>query len=180
MVPHGVGNRFGVGPDGRMRFRRGRVLKTKSADATGHLVVTLSKLGKHPTSFVHVLAKEAFDGRTPEGMMVCHENGDPVDNRLENLYFGTAFDNAMDTIRHGTHPQLNKQKCPLGHDYVGRNILHKTNKTKHAGIRPSRECRACDNARCRRSWWKRTYGNLDGFDFNAVADSCYAKIMNRG
>lgn len=175
-VPHGVGNRFGIGPDGRMRFRRGRILRSKPGDRTGHLAVTLSKLGKHQSASVHVLVKEAFDGPTPDGMMVCHENGNPTDNRLENLYFGTAFDNALDMQRHGTHHQLNKDRCPLGHLYVEPNLLRKTNKTKHMGVQPSRECRACDNARCRRGYLRRS-GQLGDFDFKAVADAYYERIM---
>lgn len=177
LVPHGVGNRFGIGPDGRMRHRKGKVLK-QTAIRTDHLRVTLSRLGKHPAVSVHVVIKETFDGPTPEGMMVCHDNGNPVDNKLSNLYFGTAYENSMDTHRHGTNHQLNKDHCPRGHLYEGPNILHKTNNTRN-GIRPSRECRACDNTRCRRAFLRRK-GADEGFDFKAVSDAYYAKIMSRG
>lgn len=174
LVPHGVGNRFGVGPDGRMRRRKGKLIKQSNV-ATGHLGVTLSKLGRHLAASVHVLVKETFHGPTPDGMMVCHDNGDPTDNRLENLYFGTAYQNSMDTHRHGTNHQLNKDACPLGHLYVEPNVLHKTNTTRN-GIRPSRECRACDNTRCRLTYLKRR-GADDGFDFKAVSDGYYETIM---
>lgn len=97
-----------------MRRRKGKLLKQKPMH-TGHLIVTLSKLGKHPPKRVHVLVKETFDGPTPDGLMVCHENGVPTDNRLENLYFGTAYQNSMDMLKHGTHHQVSKTQCPLGH-----------------------------------------------------------------
>lgn len=35
-------------------------------------------------------------------MQACHRNGDQIDNRLENLRWGTPQENADDRIRHGT------------------------------------------------------------------------------
>jgi hypothetical protein len=171
-----VGNRYGIGPDGRMRHRKGRVLKPGTI-RTGHKTVTLSALGVHTDHTIHALVKHTFDGPVPfEGAIVCHDNGDPADNRLSNLYWGTTYTNSMDTHRHGTNHQLNKDECPLGHRYVEANVLHKTNQTKN-GIRSSRECRACDNARCRRTYLKRKGVEFSGVDFKAFADARYAKIM---
>ena len=39
----------------------------------------------------------------PEGMEVCHQDGDRKNNRPENLRYGTRSDNVIDAIRHGTH-----------------------------------------------------------------------------
>jgi len=44
----------------------------------------------------------AFFGPPPKGIQVRHLNGNPKDNRLENLAYGTRSDNAKDAIRHGT------------------------------------------------------------------------------
>lgn len=44
----------------------------------------------------------AFVGMPPEGMEVCHTNGDQTDNRLENLRYGTRANNMADAIDHGT------------------------------------------------------------------------------
>jgi hypothetical protein len=50
---------------------------------------------------VHKLVLEAFTGQPrPEGMVCCHVNGNPSDNRLENLRWGTLRDNAADKRRH--------------------------------------------------------------------------------
>lgn len=43
----------------------------------------------------------AFKGPPPEGHEVCHNNGDPADNRLENLRYGTRTDNLHDLYLHG-------------------------------------------------------------------------------
>lgn len=140
-------------------------------------MVTLSKLGRHPTTRVHILVKEAFDGPTPDGLMVCHENGIADDNRLENLYFGTSQQNALDAIRHGTHYHTNKTHCPLEHAYLGPNLIENMGNQTVSGPGPQRNCRACDNTRSRRSFLRRTGRLDDSFDFKALADIRYAELM---
>lgn len=49
---------------------------------------------------VHKLVLEAFVCPRPAGMVCCHINGNPSDNRLENLRWGTLHDNAADKRRH--------------------------------------------------------------------------------
>ena len=50
---------------------------------------------------VHSLVLEAFVGPRPAGAVVRHLDGDKLNNRLENLRYGTSAENAEDTIRHG-------------------------------------------------------------------------------
>lgn len=50
----------------------------------------------------------AFVGPCPDGMEGCHNDGDPHNNRLDNLRWDTRANNARDAIRHGTHPWLKK------------------------------------------------------------------------
>lgn len=90
------------------RFKRGTILKPTPKDS-GHLLVSLGR-GTVPRS-VHSLVLEAFVGPRPEGMNGLHENDDPADNRLENLYWGTQSQNAFDAIRNG--------KKKVGDDYSG-------------------------------------------------------------
>jgi hypothetical protein len=45
---------------------------------------------------------EAFIGRRPEGMVCCHNDGDPTNNRLDNLRWATFRENEHDKLRHGT------------------------------------------------------------------------------
>lgn len=50
----------------------------------------------------HRLVLQAFVGPCPEGMEACHNNGNPADNRLENLRWDTPSSNALDKVKHGT------------------------------------------------------------------------------
>lgn len=51
--------------------------------------------------FVHQLVTDTYLGPRPDGMVVCHNNGDPNDCRLSNLRYDTQKNNCQDTIRHG-------------------------------------------------------------------------------
>src|SRR3546814_16009402 len=45
---------------------------------------------------------EAFVGPRPDGMEVAHNDGDPLNNRLENLRYATPAENTDDKLKHGT------------------------------------------------------------------------------
>jgi hypothetical protein len=55
--------------------------------------------------FVHELIALAFHGPKPEGFVTRHLNGNPADNRPENLAYGTHEQNRWDASRHGTTPR---------------------------------------------------------------------------
>ena len=66
---------------------------------SGHLYVVLGH-GEQGRP-VHQLVMRAFVGQPPVGMEVRHLNGDPTDNRLENLRYGTRTENIMDVFFQG-------------------------------------------------------------------------------
>ena len=80
------------------RLRKGRIIRLPARDRTGHLGF---HIGHIPKVYAHQIIASAFLGPCPEGMMVLHNNGDPADNRPENLRFGTAADNDHDIYRQG-------------------------------------------------------------------------------
>lgn len=76
---------------------KGRVLRPGKYCKAGHVSVTL---GRNTTGRpVHDLVMLAFVGPTPEGKEVCHNNGDPTDNRLCNLRYDTRRENILDVYR---------------------------------------------------------------------------------
>lgn len=95
---------------------------------------------------MHRLVARAFLGPT-DLPLVRHLNDDPSDNRLANLAYGTSSDNALDSVRNGTHAWATKTHCPKGHPYDEANTILK------AGGR--RNCRECHREQARQ--WARTH-----------------------
>ena len=67
----------------------------------GHLQIELYRNGIRHRDLIHRLVLQTFVGQCPEGMECCHYNGNPQDNRLENLRWGTHSENKQDQNRHG-------------------------------------------------------------------------------
>lgn len=87
------------GPMGQTRrYQKGRILCLRPRDSTGHLAFDT----KHGTTYqTHRLVAAAFLGPCPEGLLVLHNNGDPRDNRPENLRYGTPLENQRDVYYQG-------------------------------------------------------------------------------
>jgi hypothetical protein len=93
---------------GRTRRVCERFLK---AGLTGNYeIVNLSLRGKQKMHLVHRLVLEAFVGPCPDGMECCHEDGNPTNNRLENLRWGTPKDNSNDDAKNGTRDRMRGEK----------------------------------------------------------------------
>lgn len=70
-------------------------------DPAGYARVNLRDLGRVEAALVHALVCAAFIGPRPAGLHVAHGNGDRRDNRLANLRYATARENAADAVRLG-------------------------------------------------------------------------------
>jgi hypothetical protein len=74
-----------------------------SPDSGGYRSVTLYQDGSQEQCKVSNLVMEAFAGPRPEGLVVRHGTGGQVDDRLENLCWGTySQNNGVDKERDGT------------------------------------------------------------------------------
>ena len=82
---------------------------------SGHKHLYLSRNGKKHSRYLHRLLYEAFGGPIPDGYEVRHLNGDPADNRLENLAVGTRSDQRYDDVRNKVHGEAKKTHCKRGH-----------------------------------------------------------------
>lgn len=116
--------------------------------------------------YAHAMVLEAFVGPRPEGYHCCHGDGNPANNSVENLRWGTVSSNRHDTVRHGRHHNPPKTHCPRGHKYFD------ANNTTAARREGRRNCLACDRA----SSYLRRHPELAD-DFQAVSDSYYATIL---
>lgn len=107
----------------------------------GHLYLTLHKDGKRKHWFTHQLVLLAFVGPYPAGCEeIRHLDGDPTNNRLDNLRYGTHTQNVTDMVAvHKTHRNTRKSQCKHGHPFDAANTY----------VRPdgNRDCRTCAKSR---------------------------------
>jgi hypothetical protein len=97
---------------GRVRSRISRGKRTAdepmilaqhvNSPTSPYYAVNLYGNGKNHKCLVHRLVAEAFHGKAPAGMMVRHLDGNSFNNRADNLAWGTAKENAADSMAHGT------------------------------------------------------------------------------
>lgn len=82
-----------------IRLHKGRILRPAGQSSDPHLRVVLGK--KAPSSLVHVLVATTFLGPRPAGCDVRHLDGDPLNNRVDNLAYGSRTENIQDVYRIG-------------------------------------------------------------------------------
>lgn len=87
--------------------RRGAAMHP-TKDTFGHLQVSLTRNGKSAVKQVHILVATAFLGTRPHGYHTRHLNGDPTDNRVANLAYGTASENQIDRWRYAKNQVFRK------------------------------------------------------------------------
>jgi hypothetical protein len=129
--------------EGRIRSKY-RVLKG-CPGPSGKKYLRLSLIreadGRRQVLYVHRLVAFAFlPPPTSLNMWVLHKDDDVRNNRPENLYWGTALDNARDRARNtpewwGGSTREIPDRCPQGHPYAGDNLAF-----TREGYRRCREC----------------------------------------
>lgn len=129
--------------DGRVRLYPSTVLRV-GHHGIGHEHVVLYRSATDKASRqVHRLVLEAFVGPCPDDGMEClHADGDPANNHVTNLRWGTRSENNLDKVRHGHDHNAVKTHCPQGHPYSDENTY----------VYPTgnRRCRVCKREAQRR------------------------------
>ena len=90
--------------DGRVwSHKTSKILKPSKISKYGHLCIALCNNGKMHRRLVHRLVLETFVGPCPDGLECRHLDGNPANNRVENLRWGTRIENIRDQSRHKTY-----------------------------------------------------------------------------
>ncbi|WP_418344921.1 NUMOD4 motif-containing HNH endonuclease [Rhodococcus pyridinivorans] len=126
---------------------RGRILRPYRK-SSGHLSLSVPKrAGGQGRMSVHALVAEAFLGPRPDGHEIRHLDGNPSNNQVTNLAYGTRTDQRFDDVRNGVHPMAGKTHCIRGHEFTPDNTrvytAPRTGKTH-------RFCRSCERDRRRK------------------------------
>ena len=103
---------YEVSNQGRVRSRKwGRLHSIRlSGHPKGYLGFHAADGPKRRRILVHKAVLLAFCGERPDGMDCCrHLNGDPADNRPQNLRWGTFEEQEADKGRHGRKARGERQ-----------------------------------------------------------------------
>lgn len=92
--------------------------KLKLRANNNYLEVELCVLGRRHYRGVHRLVCMAFHGEPQEGHETRHLNGITIDNRPQNLCWGTPAENMQDRIRLGTQKGSSNNNAKLTEEIV--------------------------------------------------------------
>lgn len=106
-LPHTRRSRSGRVAEVRMRLLR----PVKLPAPHNHWTITLSRDRHRVSQPLHTMVLVAFAGPSPAGMECRHVDGNPDNNRVDNLQWGTPAENAADRDRHGTTARGERNGC---------------------------------------------------------------------
>jgi len=133
-------DRLGGGGERRPHsILRGKVL-VQSPLNRGRLSVQLRRRGYWKRLQVHRLVALAFLGPCPPELVCCHNDGNHLNNHVQNLRWDTRSENEYDKVRHGQSHTANRTHCPKGHEYTDENT--------YRSKRGWRQCKTCSRAKC--------------------------------
>lgn len=99
---------YSITKDGQVWSKPRRGSSTKglylrpASKKKGYLFVVLYKERKKCQRHIHSLVLETYIGSCPIGMQCRHLDGNPQNNNLDNLCWGTPKENQQDRFVHGT------------------------------------------------------------------------------
>lgn len=156
-------DRTGVDARGRAYSSTGQIIRPSTGKYGYKRVILYAPGVRAKTGQIHSLVLESFVGPRPPGGVCRHLDGDPANNHLENLTWGTPSENMYDRAAHGTDHQRSKTHCPRGHRLADPNLQGWKMQNGQ------RSCKACHQARSDQF-------NGSGLSFEQSADMRYFMI----
>lgn len=136
---------YQVSDHGRVWSYKTGIRKTP-LDHHGRPHLSLTRDAQGVTRQVHVLVAAAFLGPCPEGLEVCHGDGDRTNNCVSNLRYDTRSNNNLDAVAHGNHNNASKTHCPRNHELTDGNLV------PSSLAKGRRDCLTCSRERAREAY----------------------------
>ncbi len=93
------GRNAGYIADSPQRIRTLHICRTN-----GYHILSLKRTdGKQSRCSVYTLVANAFLGPRPNGLEICHNDGNPLNSVESNLRYDTRRNNYLDAVKHGKH-----------------------------------------------------------------------------
>lgn len=114
--------RYGVDENGAVFSLITGRLKKSWVNMHGYMEIGLQNQN-NKTIFrrVHVLVAEAFISVRPQGMLVCHNDGNPLNNNFRNLRYDTAKGNIADREKHRNYKHSQSKLTSEQIEYIKQN-----------------------------------------------------------
>ncbi len=111
----------------------GSIRKKKTTPRGYHYVMIRDDAGNVHQLRVHRLVLLTFKGNPPQdNSQAAHENGNSLDNRIENLNWKSPKENSADRWRHGTIGNLRGEQVP--HKVTGEQVKEIRRRYAQGGI----------------------------------------------
>jgi len=121
-------NEYLVDSDGFIISKRNGTPMKPSKNPGGYMATTIIIDGRKFCIPIHLAVARTFLGdRTPDGLQVNHIDGNPANNRLDNLEWVTPSENmrhSIDVLGHRTGGNNPHSKGIVGYDKITNNIIY--------------------------------------------------------
>lgn len=117
-----------------------------STRGDGYILVSLGHAKPH---YAHVLVALTFLGERPQDADVCHNDGNPSNNKITNLRYDSRSENIIDACRAGTH---NLEKLTAEQVHLLRGLAASGATCKDLGLRFGISATTACNAKNRRTY----------------------------
>lgn len=88
--------------------RKKRILMKLQNTQKGYKKVVLRKNGKKINILIAPTVLETFRSKRPSNFQCCHNDGNRINNHIDNLRWDTASNNTKDQVKHMVHVSLKR------------------------------------------------------------------------